>query len=470
MNSLLYNLDDTIAAISTPPGVGGIGVIRISGPAAIKITQKIFFPTNHKPLSGVPSHNLRHGHIEQNDKIVDETMVSIMRAPRSYTGDDVVEISAHGGQVTLKRILGLVLDKGARAAGPGEFTFRAFSNGKLDLARAEAVADLISSKTALSAEAALSNLSGAFSLKIQSFRAKLLDLLSSLEAALDHAEEDITFISADNAIHELEILITETSSIIKSFEKSRFLKEGLKAVITGRPNVGKSSLLNALLEKDRSIVTDVPGTTRDTIEETADINGFPVILTDTAGLRAQSSDPVEKIGQERALEALKRADIIIWVLDSSQPAQAEDIHISNTLNSLAAGKTIIPVWNKSDLPCAVHLSDTKTLFPPNSLPPVKLSAKTSTGLSALEDAITSSISFGAKPLPDVITVNARHVDALKRSQNALFEASDSIKQGFSEEIQAHHIRESLNYLGEITGETATEEILSNIFARFCVGK
>jgi tRNA modification GTPase len=295
-------------------------------------------------------------------------------------------------------------------------------------------------------------------------------MLSSLEAALDHAEEDISFISKDKATREIGNLITDITSIIKSFEKTKFLKEGLRAVITGRPNVGKSSLLNALLEKDRAIVTDVPGTTRDTIEETADINGFPVVLTDTAGLRVGSSDQAEKIGQDRAIEALKGADIIIWVLDSSQAALAEDQHLSDTLNALGAGKTIIPVWNKSDLPFAINEVEAKTLFPQNSLPPVKLSAKTSAGLSALENAITASLSFGSKPLPDVVTVNARHIDALKRAQNALIEASESIKQGFSEEIQAHHIRESLNFFGEITGETATEEILSNIFSRFCVGK
>lgn len=468
---MLYELSDTIAAIATPLGIGGVGIIRLSGPDSETITQKIFSASSKKPLSAIPSHTLTRGWIfGDGDAPIDEVLVAVMRAPNSYTGETTVEISAHGGPVVLNQILSLALANGARGAGPGEFTFRAFSNGKLDLAKAEAVADLISAKTGLSAEAALTHLSGSFSAKIQSFRSKLLDLLSAFEAALDHAEEDIRFISKEDSLKALETLDLGITSILDSFDRLKYLKNGLRCAIIGKPNAGKSSLLNALIEKDRAIVTDLPGTTRDTIEETVDIKGFPVILTDTAGLRPDCCDQAELIGQSRALEAAKTADIIIWVLDASRSGLEEDRYLASAIAAFAKDKIIIPVWNKTDLAFKADEGAMINLLPARAATPVKLSAKSSLGLSGLEEALVTALSFPKDLLSGAVTVNARHYDALKRSKTALGEASGSIKSGFSEEIQALHLREALNYLGEITGETATEEILDSIFSRFCIGK
>ena len=286
-------------------------MIRISGPDAVKIADIFFSSSDKKPLSATQSHTVVHGWVTDSGSPVDEVLVTLMLKPRTYTGDDTVEVSAHGGPVILNRILKLATSGGARLAGPGEFTYRAFSNGKLDLAKAEAVADLISSKTGLALDTALSHLKGLYSHKISALRDKLISLLASFEVALDHAEEDVEFVSKDSAKSAIKDLILDITQIIGSSQKAKFLREGLRTVIVGKPNAGKSSLLNALLERERAIVTDIPGTTRDVIEEGVDIKGFPVVLMDTAGIRAHSQDPVEKIGQNRTLEALKSARVVV---------------------------------------------------------------------------------------------------------------------------------------------------------------
>jgi len=468
---MLYRLEDTIAAISTPPGIGGIGVVRISGPLAIAIIDKIFSPSDKKSLSNVPSHTIVHGWIKDAAITVDEVMVSAMLKPNTYTGENIIEISAHSSPLILERILKLSTDNGARLAGPGEFTFRAFVNGKLDLAKAESVADLISSKTNLALDTALSHLNGSFSLKIRGFKKELLELIGSLEAALDHSEEDIEFISKDKVISTKRKLQSEIDPIIASFNKTRFLREGLKTVIIGKPNSGKSSLLNALLEKERSIVTDIPGTTRDVIEETIDIKGFPVVLMDTAGIRAHAQDPVEIIGQNRTVEALNRAQVLVWVLDSSVDSLEADRHIYETLLKTSTGKIIIVAWNKSDLPFkADEKSILNLLSGTADTASVKISAKYGTGIQCLEDAIVSAFSFSGGLLPGAATSNARHIGVLTRTEKALKCAIESIETGHSEEIPLIHLRDALSTLGEITGETATEEILENIFKNFCVGK
>ena len=468
---MLYNLEDTIAAITTPPGTGAVGVIRISGPGAVKIVDKYFAPSAGRPLFETPSHTLVHGWITDSGSPVDEVIVSLMLKPRSYTGDDTVEISAHAGPVILESILKLSLAGGARLAGPGEFTFRAFVNGKLDLAEAESVADLISSKTGLALNAALSHLKGSFSGVIEGFRKKLLDLVGALEAALDYAEEDIEFVSKENARNILVSLISEVSHIISSSIKARFLREGLRVAIIGKPNVGKSSLLNALLERERAIVTDVPGTTRDVLEEAVDVRGFPVVLIDTAGIRAHARGPVEKIGQNRTLVAVKSANVVLWVLDSSDADLTADRHISGVLRSAAADKTLLPVLNKSDLPPSIGAKEVSELLPfENARVSVNISTKTGYGLPALEDAIIAPFLLSGDILSEAVTANLRHIDAFERAGKALVETLASIDSGHSEEISSMHIREALSALGEITGETATEEILENIFKNFCVGK
>jgi len=475
---MLYNLQDTITAISTPPGSGAIGIVRLCGPDAVAIAGKFFRAAGGKPLSALPSHTLSHGWIhDAGGAAIDEVLVSLMLKPRSYTGEDMVEFSAHAGPVVLKRILEVFLAGGARLAGPGEFTFRAFVNGKMDLARAEAVADLIASKTTLAHEAALSLFRGAFSEKIRGFRAKLTELAGALEAALDHAEEGIEFAPSSGAAATLAGLSGEIAQIIDTSKKLRFVREGLRAAIIGRPNAGKSSLLNALLERERAIVTDIPGTTRDVIEESIELKGFPLVLIDTAGLAEGTLDPVEKIGQERALEALKSAQIIVWVLDSSAGGSAAERFISGILNDTARGKIIIPVWNKTDLPFKadekeiLELAALRTGGGPAAFPAgIRLSVRTGSGLRELEDALVSSFVFSGDILSRAVTANSRHLEALRRTEEALGGALDSIKNGYSEEIPALHVREALSCLGEITGETATEEILESIFKNFCVGK
>ena len=381
---MLYNSDDTIAAISTPPGTGGIGVIRLSGPGSVQITDKFFSPSSGRPLANTDSHKIVHGWITERGTPVDEVLVAIMLKPGSYTGEDVVEISAHAGPVILGRILKLAVDNGARLAGPGEFTYRAFLNGKLDLVKAEAVADMISSRTSAALEAALMHLKGSFSSKIAGFREQLVQLLGTFEAALDHAEEDIEFITKSDALKTIADLRNEISSIINASKKARFLKEGIRTAIIGRPNAGKSSLLNAILQRERSIVTDIPGTTRDVIEETVEIDGFPVLLMDTAGLRAHSQDPVEKIGQNKALDAVKSANVVLWVIDSSASDLAADRHICAILSGCVKEKIIIPLFNKIDLPANISEKELTSILPPNAGQVLKLSTKTGFGVSGLK--------------------------------------------------------------------------------------
>lgn len=473
-----YRLEDTIAAISTPQGTGGIGVIRLSGANAVAITEKLFSPTDKKPLSGMLSHTLTHGWINDSGTPVDEVMVSLMLKPRSYTGEDIVEISAHGGAVMLKRMLRLFLDNGARLAGPGEFTFRAFVNGKIDLAKAEAVADVIRSKTDLALKAAVSHLKGSLSVKLHEFKKEIILLLCTFEAAIEHSEEGVEPVPKDNAIETIQGLISEISQIVSSSEKIKFLRDGLNTVIIGKPNAGKSSLLNSLLEIDRAIVTDIPGTTRDVLQETIDIKGFPLVLMDTAGIRehTQDMDMAEKMGQSRTLEAIKSAQIIIWVLDASNKDLEPDLHISEILKNIAREKVIIPVWNKIDLPIKADVSLLQKLIPHEMLAAgvpaegLKISARMGFGISLLEDALVSAFSFSPDILSGAVSANTRHIDALTRCRKELNEAVVSIEKGFTEEIQATHVRDALNCIGEITGETVNEEILENIFKTFCVGK
>jgi tRNA modification GTPase len=464
---MLYNLEDTIAAVCTPPGTGAAGVIRVSGRGAVGIVNSFFIPSGKTPFDQTPSHTLVHGWISDNGKPVDEVMAAVMRGPRSYTGDDTVEITAHGGKAILERILSLAASRGARLAGPGEFTFRAYSNGKLDLAEAEAVADLVSSKTGAALDTALAHLKGSYSAKISTLKEKLASLLANLEASLDHAGEDIDFISKDKIHATLSGLKDDITSILEASGKARFLKEGLRAVIIGKPNAGKSSLLNALLARERAIVADMPGTTRDVLEETLEIGGVPVVLLDTAGIRAHAQDPVEKLGQNRTLEALKSAGLALWVLDASTGFTDQDIHIYDTLKAAAAGKTFIPVWNKADI--SLEGLPASFGFPGGEVKALSVCAKTGMGLKDLETALSAEISSAGAPEGN-ITANARHIDALRRARQELEEALSSLKNGFSEEVQASRARAALSCLGEITGETATEEILARIFKNFCVGK
>ena len=464
-----FALKDTIAAIATPPGRGGIGVIRLSGDDAVKIAGKLFKPSSKKKLSGLPTHTLCHGWIRSGNEIVDEVMAAVMLEPGSYTGENTVEISAHGGPVVLSKILNLCLDSGARLAERGEFTFRAFVNRKMDLAKAESVAELINSRTELTLQSSVKQLQGTLSAKIEAFRSGLVDLLSKVEAALDHAEEGLEFISRKALISALNSLSSEILALLSTASKGQLLRDGVNITTLGKPNSGKSSLLNAFLERDRAIVTDIPGTTRDVLEEALDLRGLPVVLSDTAGIREGSKDLPEKIGQEKTWEAVKSSDLVLWLVDGSKKLSSEDRVIANLLiNNGYTGKTIV-LLNKSDLPAAVNVSEVRKLLPECGQC-IKISATKKTNFAKLEDAIISFAKITDVPKDSPIIICLRHKDVLNRVLIALKDSITAAKKGESEEFVAFHMRAALNSLGEITGETATEEILENIFSNFCVGK
>ena len=464
---MLYDFDDTIAAVATPAGQSGIGVVRVSGRDALAVVEKVVKLSSDKSIFSVATHTIHHGWAHNAADIVDEVLVAVMRGPHSYTGEDVAEISGHGNSVTLQLILQLCLGAGARMAGPGEFTYRAFTNGRLDLARAEAVADLVAGKTERAARAAAHQLQGTLSKMVRAWRDKLLDLAARVEAALDYAEEDISFATRDEIRSKLVELARELAGLRMTASRGRILREGARVAIVGAPNTGKSSLLNALLLRERSIVTDIAGTTRDLIEESLDIGGIPVVIIDTAGLRRHTDDPVEKIGIERTAGCIAQADIILWILDSSRPFCEHEQHIGELLGSHAAGKKILLILNKCDLTTAITAPQAKTLFP-RAMSVAEISALNRTGLETFERALL--LALGAEGPDEPVLINARHGQALEHAGQAVEDALKSLESGESEELLAFHLHEALNALGEITGETAPEEILSTIFKKFCVGK
>jgi tRNA modification GTPase len=464
------NPTDTIVALSTPRGRGGLGVIRLSGAGSEAIALQIFTPSSAlHHLDSFTSHAFYHGFIHDSGRLIDEVMVCLMRGPRSYTGDDVIEISAHGGPVVLDTIISLCLARGARMAAPGEFTFRAFLNRKIDLSEAEAVADLISGRTALACGAAMKQLQGNISTKVSAWRNSIVRLLSKLEVKLDYGEEDVEFISGAQALAELGILLDDVHKLLASFDKGKFLREGFRAVITGRPNSGKSSLMNALLERERAIVTDIPGTTRDILEEMLDIGGLPVIITDTAGLGVETRDAVEKIGREKAREYLASSDIVLWLIDSSREISDEDRYAADLLISLGLQKRTFVLLAKADLAPAVSIDEARGVFRDFAAYSA-VSSVSGAGLRELELMISERAGVTGLSGDAALLVNERHRAILASAGEAVGKAIGGLKSGEGEEITALHLREALDLLGEITGETATEEILNNIFSNFCVGK
>lgn len=469
-------LDDTIAAISTPLGEGGIGIVRLSGKDAIAIVERLFMSPKGKRLSDAKSHTISYGFIMDilTGEKVDEVLVSVMKAPNTYTREDVVEINCHGGFLSLRKTLELVIREGARLAEPGEFTKRAFLNGRIDLAQAEAVADLVRSKTELSQKAALEQLRGSLSGRITDLRERLIDLSVSIEAYIDFPDEDIEPATLDSIENELSSIIDELSRLSMTFEEGRFFREGIRVAIVGRPNVGKSSLLNGLLQRDRAIVTAFPGTTRDIIEEMLNINGLLVRVMDTAGIR-EAHDMAEMEGVRRSLQAIDEADLVIIMVDGNRPVSNEDIYIFEKVREKA--KRFILAINKSDL----LIQPERDIFPvaPHTL---FISAKTGQGLDELKEAIVN-LTIGQESgnsevpyvLPHISTsepviTNLRHKIAIDDASNSLKRALSDLKTSQPEEIIALSIREALDYLGEIVGAVTTEEILNRIFSEFCVGK
>jgi tRNA modification GTPase len=447
-------MTDTICALATAPG-GAIGIIRISGPQALEILSHVFT----KDLSQAQPNTIHYGHIKDGAEIIDEVMVSLFRSPHSYTGEDSVEISCHGSRYILNKVLALLIENGCRQAGPGEFTMRAYLNGKMDLSQAEAVADLIASNNKATHQIAMSQLRGHFSSQLADLREQLLKLTSLLELELDFSDhEDLEFADRSELLELTKNINNHIIRLAHSFETGQALKQGIPVAIVGKTNVGKSTLLNALLKDERAIVSDIHGTTRDTIEDTIDINGITFRFIDTAGIR-QTSDEIEKIGINRTYAAIEKARIVLWLIDE-EPSQEE----LNEMRLYSENKELIILRNKID----------KAEIEPFTLvkiPLIEISAKFGQGLDALESAIYQSANVPTLSSTDFIVTNARHYDALTRASEHLQRVLDGLQQQLSGDLLSEDLRLVLDTLAEITGGQITpHEVLGNIFNHFCVGK
>lgn len=458
-------MEDTIAAIATPSGTGSIGIIRVSGPRSRDIASLIFRPSNK--TEGFNSHRLYHGDIISPDtgRVIDEVLISFMMKPRSYTGEDILEINCHGSAFILQSVLSLVIKAGARLAEPGEFTKRAFLNNRIDLSQAEAVAETIMAKTDRALDLAVSHLKGDLASKIETVRNAIIDILAILETTIDFSDEDVEVGNPPSVARDIEAIIGELTELASTYGQGKIYRDGINAVITGRPNVGKSSLLNRLLGEKRAIVTAMPGTTRDFIEEIIPIKGVPVRLTDTAGIR-EPQNIIEKEGINLVWEKLSQADVVIVVFDGSESLTKEDDEIIKRCKA----KKFLLVINKADLP---HVIDEKELasLAPDVMPPIWISAKHGDGIPTLKDAIHGLALNGADYGHSLnIVSNIRHKIAIEKTRDMLSKARDSILQGLSPEFPAFDIRQALERLGEIAGKTVTEEVLEKIFSTFCIGK
>jgi tRNA modification GTPase len=453
--------DDTISAIATPPGEGGIGIVRLSGPATIEIASQLFRPLKPGPLR---SYRLRYGHIidPASGDVVDEVLAAPMFAPYSFTREDVVEFSCHGGALPLQRTLELTLHAGARLAQPGEFTMRAFLNGRIDLTQAEATLDVIRAQTSTGLALAQAQLGGWLAHEVRRLRADLLDALAGITVTLDFPEDDV---EPPDISPTLQRSLQALDRLLASAEQGIIYRQGARAALVGRPNVGKSSLLNLLLRADRAIVTAVPGTTRDTLEEAVNLGGIPVVLIDTAGM-TESADPVERLGVERSRSALAGADLALLVLDSSQPVGSADEQIA----ALTLEKPTLLVWNKADQHGAA--APTLRLEHPHLLGSVTTSAATGSGLATLAQAIADALlGSGSIAANDThLVTNPRHRDALSRAAALLRIVEAGWHTGTTPDLVAGDLTAALNALGEITGDVVGEDLLDTIFSRFCIGK
>lgn len=453
--------EDTICAVSTPAGAGGIGIIRVSGRRAIEICAKVLSAGAGSALASAASHTVHYGQVRDRERgeQIDEVLVTVMRAPRTYTREDVVEINCHGGAMPLRRTLGLLIAQGARQADPGEFTKRAFLNGRIDLVQAEAVMDVIHAQTERSLRAANQQLQGALSKEIAALRERLVGIIAGVEAGIDFPEEDIETPTGRAVKDELQEIVKSVRSLIEGATYGQVLREGVATAIVGRPNVGKSSLLNALLRQDRAIVTDVPGTTRDVLEEYLNLEGVPLKIVDTAGIR-HTHDIVEQEGVRRSRQAISSADIVLVVLDGSAPATEDDRRVLEA----ARGKVTVAVINKCDQPRKLERLE----WPETQ---VEVSCRTGDGLSELRRKVTGLLETGLLPPTDhAWAVNDRHRQALEETGRSMARAQGSVQDGRSPEFIALDLRDALDHLGTIIGATHTEDILERIFRDFCIGK
>ncbi|MGZ5243059.1 MAG: tRNA uridine-5-carboxymethylaminomethyl(34) synthesis GTPase MnmE [Bacteroidia bacterium] len=450
---------DTIAAIATAPGVGALGIIRVSGAEAIA-TVNLLFPK--KDLSKVKPYTLHYGPLEHNGFLLDEVLLSIFRNPRSYTGEDLVEISCHGSPFILQKVLETLVEIGLRPAQPGEFTLRAFMNGKLDLAQAEAVSDLICSESESAHKAALEQMRGGFSQKIRELRGQLLMFASLIELELDFAEEDVEFANRDALQKLLFSIYAEVEKLLQSFKLGNVMKAGVKVVIAGRPNAGKSTLLNALLNEERAIVSDIPGTTRDTIEDTITIEGIQFRFIDTAGIRA-TTDVLENIGIERTMEKLREAHLILYLFDVNEISQVE---LEQDIKQLPKDKYIVAIGNKIDR----DLSESYKSKFQIAQDQLFISSKENLYIDNLKNALVKSLHLPDIQIHDTVVTNIRHVHALQKVKDAIENIQRGIEIGITTDLIASDIRHALHHMGEITGEITNDEILGNIFSKFCIGK
>ncbi len=455
------NLGDTICAISTAPGEGGIGIVRISGPKALAIANKIFFPAGKAKRAEFKSYTMHYGNISDKGKIIDEVILTVMRKPKSYTREDIVEINCHGGIVALRNVLGLTLASGARLASPGEFTKRAFLNGRIDLTQAEAVIDVIRAKTDSALKVSLGQLSGGLSKEISKIRQKLLDILVILDANIDFPEEGIGLDAAEIS-KGIAYIDAELDKLLDSAQAGRVLREGIHVVICGKPNVGKSSLLNALLKKERSIVTPVAGTTRDTIEEIIDIKGIPVRIVDTAGILAPR-DLIERKAVKRSREYIKLADLVIILFDASSKLDGQDRKLIKEVKN----KNAIAVINKIDLKSRIEKDQILKEFSKV----VRLCAKSAKNINNLEDALCEFVFKGKLHAPEFLAVsNLRHIRALRNAKKLISQAKESLAGKLSQEFITQDLKDACAYLDKLLGKSFSEDILDRIFTDFCIGK
>ena len=463
-------MEKTICAISTAPGVGGIAVIRVSGVDAISICNAVFRPLNtNEPLINQPAYTVKYGTVvNEKSEPVDEVLATVFRAPHSFTGEDVVEISCHGSRYIQQQILQLLIHQGCSMAKAGEFTMRAFQNGKMDLSQAEAVADLIASTTSASHRMALNQMRGGFSSELKELRARLLDFVSLVELELDFSEEDVEF--ADRSkLTELAVEIEEKiNALAGSFKVGNVLKSGIPVALVGETNVGKSTLLNLLVNEEKAIVSDIHGTTRDTIEDMVDIDGISFRFIDTAGIR-KTKDTIENLGIERTYQKIEQSDIVLWIVDCTQVSEHIE-WLTEKIARRAAGKKIILVFNKIDKLVDDELEVIEQLFSRFEAERVYISARKNINTDQLRQALINASQIKEIQTGDVIVNNMRHYEALMNALSAIQRVSEGISSGIPADFLSRDIRECMYHLGEITGQISSDEILGNIFGKFCIGK
>jgi len=456
---------DTIVAVGTRPGEAAIGIVKLSGEESISIADKIFKSKSNKRLKDMETYNMIYGNIVDKDgNIIDEVIITLMKKPRSYTREDVAEINCHGGIAATTKVLELCIENGARTAEPGEFTKRAFLNGRIDLSQAEAVIDLVKSKTEQSLKIAAKNLKGDVGKEIRKLREMVMDVMVQLEASIDFIEEDLEITPFSRLLREVKVIKEELIELIKNEEKGEIIKNGVKVAIVGKPNVGKSSLLNLLLKKEKAIVTSIPGTTRDAVEEILYVEGIPLILVDTAGIR-KTKNTIEKIGVSRSLRHIDEAELVLMVLDGNRKIGKMDLDI---IKKIEDKKTICCV-NKADLKQNLEMDRAIKYFNEKFI--IKISALKGTGIRDLESRIRKIImDNGEINIEEKIIVNSRHKVILKGARNLLENAERAMRDKISEEFPSYDLKAAYDLMGEIIGETTGEDVLSMIFSKFCIGK